>query len=548
MAIRFDNATDYIRRTTNLPDYNSVYTIMGWFRLVSNLNSYGALFILAQSASSYDGLYLGASGNDLVIIGDGNFLGYVETAVQTLTTGVDYHLALVRNSPTSLQAFVNGALAATQATDQGTGRAAANVLESGNFFYAGSEPVSARVSHIKAWDANLSADEIAREVNSIRPVKLDNLNAWYPTLPGATERLADYSGNGRNWTAGGTLTDEDGPPVSWGGMAWALPFVEVGAEPEGVEGSVVATLPAPAADFDGGVAVEGGVSATLSVPAVALAGGAVVDGQVAITLPMPTVALAAAAVASGTISVTLPAPSVGLVGQVALAGALDRTLPVPAVVLTAEVEIDSQVAVMLPVPTISLVGAIGDVPVTVVGGVVATLSALSVALVAAVEVVGQLDAVLPAPSVSVSGGVGVLPVIGGIEANLPAPSALLGGEVVVAATVVAVLPVPSVALAGQAMVAGMMVAMLPASTVAWVGELAIEGAVDALLPAPGIEIAGYRARIGQMEATLPSPGIAIGGMIGAIVIAAARTLRVPRETRVGIVSGESRVYRVRGDG
>jgi hypothetical protein len=63
-----------------------------------------------------------------------------------------------------------------------------------------------RVAHVKAWSTNLTDTELLQEQNAIRPQKLDNLVGWWPLFPGSGERVKDYSGLGRDWTEGGTLT------------------------------------------------------------------------------------------------------------------------------------------------------------------------------------------------------------------------------------------------------------------------------------------------------------------------------------------------------
>jgi hypothetical protein len=68
----------------------------------------------------------------------------------------------------------------------------------------------------KVWDAALTQAELELEMARMLPVRYANLHAWYPMFPGATERLVDYFSAGKTLTAGGTLTDEAGPPIGWG--------------------------------------------------------------------------------------------------------------------------------------------------------------------------------------------------------------------------------------------------------------------------------------------------------------------------------------------
>ena len=90
-------------------------------------------------------------------------------------------------------------------------------MEFGAWSAGNNDPFSGRIHAIKIWNTALTEAEIAQEVYTVAPRKLDSLWGWYPTRPGSGERAKDYSGNGRDWTEGGTLTDDDPPPISWGG-------------------------------------------------------------------------------------------------------------------------------------------------------------------------------------------------------------------------------------------------------------------------------------------------------------------------------------------
>ena len=83
---------------------------------------------------------------------------------------------------------------------------------------------------MKAWSVELTAAEIQQEMYTVRPRRLLNLYSWTPLLPGSAERLRDYGGLAYDWTAGGTLADEDGPPISWGGPSAASQYVVSGTE------------------------------------------------------------------------------------------------------------------------------------------------------------------------------------------------------------------------------------------------------------------------------------------------------------------------------
>lgn len=214
MAVRFDANADYLRLSSGLLDYNSGYTIMCWAYPVSNPAAQITLFSVANNGSNLDRLRSnsgGTSWSSQSIVGG--------TSVNTTGASVSYgswqHWAMVRRDASNLDTYLNGTLDATS-NQSVSGRAAAAQLDIGNSNGA-STYFNGRVFAIKIWDVALTAAEIAQEMNTVAPRKLANLWGWYPTRPGSGERAKDYSGNGRDFTEGGTLTDEDPPPISWGG-------------------------------------------------------------------------------------------------------------------------------------------------------------------------------------------------------------------------------------------------------------------------------------------------------------------------------------------
>lgn len=68
-------------------------------------------------------------------------------------------------------------------------------------------------------------------MRTIRPQRLDGLWGWWPVFDGATGRARDYSGNGRNWTGSGTLSDEAGPGIPWGASPLLVGYAAAGGGP-----------------------------------------------------------------------------------------------------------------------------------------------------------------------------------------------------------------------------------------------------------------------------------------------------------------------------
>lgn len=210
MAVRIDNAADSLVRTTDLFDYNAPYTVMFWT-------------FATASPSTGDFLELGPNINvdaDLLRTPAGGVTFRLRTVVGGAAANFDggtlagttwYHIAVVRESVTSLKLYVDGSLITT-ATTNVTGRTAGTAA----FRLGGNSATTRRHAAVKAWSTSLTLAEVQNERFTILPKRMADLYGVWPCFPGATERLLDYNGNVRPWTEAGTLTDEEGPPVVWG--------------------------------------------------------------------------------------------------------------------------------------------------------------------------------------------------------------------------------------------------------------------------------------------------------------------------------------------
>jgi hypothetical protein len=224
VAVRIDANADSLIRTASLPNYNSTYTLMGWFMRLADRDDYSTLFYLGtDSASAYDLATTDVDGTTLALWVSGVAVNGSTWAQDTWT-----HVAVVRESPTSLKLYLNGVLDITNTSDAGTGRSASQRLEVAA--YGIIQWLNGRVAGIKLWDAGLTLAEVQQEIHTLRPQRLTDLNGWYPCWPGSGERVRDYSGWGRDWTEEGTLTDEDPPPVSYGAPLWVVQVVPVTAQ------------------------------------------------------------------------------------------------------------------------------------------------------------------------------------------------------------------------------------------------------------------------------------------------------------------------------
>jgi len=216
VAIRFDtNSPEKLTLATTLAA-NVARTMCGWFYISADTNDYAAFMQMANDGSIWVGLT-----SDGVSIELWN--GWTSDYGSTLDVGTWYHIALTWASGGNTYAYVNG----VQDASLSAGNIGANeTMSVGNDAWA--QQFNGRVAALKIWTAQLSQAEIAQEMNTIRPQRTANLHGWWPCLPGATERDNDYSGNGRDWTQNGTLSDEDGPPAPWGSLPMIVPAISIG--------------------------------------------------------------------------------------------------------------------------------------------------------------------------------------------------------------------------------------------------------------------------------------------------------------------------------
>lgn len=213
MAIIVNASGEYLRRTANLPS-DSAWTGMCWMYLNSIRSSvYQYLIELANatsSASSYQVIGFNSSGSFEIHQGVSS-----QTFGSAPSAGAWYHVYLRNNGTTLSGGFrAVGASAYTTASISSASAFTEAALYFGNDSW--DEYMDARLAAIKVWDAHLSDAEIELEFMRLTPARTANLNIWTPGILTGTDRVKDYSGNGRDWTAGGTLTDGDGPPVPWG--------------------------------------------------------------------------------------------------------------------------------------------------------------------------------------------------------------------------------------------------------------------------------------------------------------------------------------------
>jgi len=215
MAYAFTlDASKYLERTSDLPDYNGNYTIACWIKF-NQLTTFDSMFVLTDgTANNRDMLLLNnTTGNNLTSRVTVAAALTTQAGSTTLSTATWYHVAMVRDAAASLKAYLNGNLEGTN-TRSVSGRAAISnmriALEQG-----GGNAIDASFAHLKMWTRALTAQELLSESKNILVNNLTSVYGWWPTLINA-QRNKDYSGKGRNWTEVGTIGDVANPPVGWG--------------------------------------------------------------------------------------------------------------------------------------------------------------------------------------------------------------------------------------------------------------------------------------------------------------------------------------------
>lgn len=220
-----ESGFDYGLKTSGLIDHNSTYTWMAWIDLVSDTNSYGHIWsALGDSSDAWQNAdWIGTDSDGTTLRWGGALSGTDEAFTgSSLSIGSPVHVALVRASSTSLSAYLNGSSAGSTVTINITGRAN-TAREQLGMLNTLKCPV--RLTAMKCWQAALTAEEIAAEMRSIRPVRFADLHSWHPAIASVlADALKDFSGNGRHWVATGSPSVQtQTPPVSWGS-----PVVRIG--------------------------------------------------------------------------------------------------------------------------------------------------------------------------------------------------------------------------------------------------------------------------------------------------------------------------------
>jgi hypothetical protein len=153
--------------------------------------------------------YLGIRSNQFAIWTNGNWNGSVVAA----TAGEWHHIRFIQTG-VSIDFYLDDSLELSLG---------GNLAGKTDLIFGGEDAFNGRIANVQLWDSTHYPD--GNEANRYLPDVTDGLLGWWPMTVGdsAADRLRDYSGNGYDFVAGGTVSDGDGPPISWGAAVLALP-------------------------------------------------------------------------------------------------------------------------------------------------------------------------------------------------------------------------------------------------------------------------------------------------------------------------------------
>lgn len=305
MAIRFDAAGEGLSRSTSLPSATA-FTLCGWFKIVGDGAGSNEYLCAIGDTDGTDWLvfYTRVSGTYSVRLYSP--AAGAPVSAGSISTGQWYFGALSCAGTGATDAKARfaalGATTFSSASVPGvaftpTALAFGDTLSYGQW-------ANAAVAGWKLFDRALTDAELLAEMYRLTPASTTNLNLWTPMVHNtAANAVRDFSGNGRDWTAVGTLSVEDGPPVGWG-----APLALVGAAAaSGSTGTLAATESgSDTAALVGVALVDGSLAATESGSDVAaLIGVALVSGTLAATETGDDAAVIAGSVlAQGTLAAT----------------------------------------------------------------------------------------------------------------------------------------------------------------------------------------------------------------------------------------------------
>lgn len=216
MAVRFDAAADRLLRTANNPSVTANFSMSFHVYLVSDLNTWSTFWYMGTNIySNY--IFVGTDNDGATLLVD---IGGTTGTGPVLSTATWYYITIDCNwssSPfqTSVRVWNISGVQVGSTVNVANRPVANDRFEFGAATSSNTDRADIRIFNIKRWDSiRLPIAELQSEQWTLLPRAVSTFpTAWWPCLPGSPERLRDYSPRGYDFTAGGTLTDEQSPPI-----------------------------------------------------------------------------------------------------------------------------------------------------------------------------------------------------------------------------------------------------------------------------------------------------------------------------------------------
>jgi hypothetical protein len=202
----------YITRTANLPSFAAV-SVAGWVKLsASTPGSHRSIATLVDQGAWVSGFHRWTDGTSVAM--DGAVTGSTSASLSPSPdeSGVWVYCAFSRDNTAGVKVYwwnAAGVLQATETVMEGSTALTADALAVGARAAYNDRACLGRYAYWKVWDAVLTQAELAAEQFVPFFVRQTDKNT------GFASSATDISGNGRNWTLGGSVSvvTDDGPPV-----------------------------------------------------------------------------------------------------------------------------------------------------------------------------------------------------------------------------------------------------------------------------------------------------------------------------------------------
>lgn len=229
MSLRFDATTDRLYVSGSLPS-RTAFTLCGWARAASiPASTFRSLCSISAGVSSPSGAFdfaWYASG----ALSVSTYYGSGDQTVQFSATPAvgEWFFFAMTGSASSVDGYVGRVTDAALLTVSNSLVAPFTPGAMGIGDNGWSEGFNGNVAGVRVWDAVLTAAELEQERWTLAPRRRANLNRWAPVINAAVADAQRDWYQALNFTAAGTLTVEDGPPVGYGASALILPFAASG--------------------------------------------------------------------------------------------------------------------------------------------------------------------------------------------------------------------------------------------------------------------------------------------------------------------------------